>query len=292
MLSMSTSACGSLCRIFLVACKPFIRGIAQSITITRGCNSWVRRMASVPSAASATTVISGSSSRMRRKPRRTRLWSSTNRTVILSRMGIQVLPGNLQSNQGSALRWPCEFHPAAQQLGAFAHGYQSNSLLRFLRYETFAMIFDFELKILRQKLQANPSLPDPGMPGDIIQRLLHDAIKMNGGIAVHRKRSSGFFIAYVNACLPFHHCQIPLHNVLDTGFVEHYGMKGLRQATHFFQSALCDFADFAQLGSQFGAFRRLIAGPAQHSADRSQDLSELVMQFTGGVAQRGFLGRD
>src|SRR2546427_2203284 len=90
---------------------------------------------------------------------------------------------------------------------------------------------------------------------------------MNGGTAVHRKRSSGFFIAYVNGGLPFHHGQVPIQCALETGFVEHYGMQCLRQAAHFFQSALCDFADLAQLGSQFRAFWRLIAGSTQHSAN-------------------------
>ena len=48
-----------------------VQEIAQSITITLGRNSQARRTASLPSLASPTTEISGSSSNMRRNPRRT-----------------------------------------------------------------------------------------------------------------------------------------------------------------------------------------------------------------------------
>ena len=116
------------------------------------------------------------------------------------------------------------------------------------------------------------------------------AQSLGGGVAVHCKRNSSFFIAYVNACLPFHQRQIPIECALETGFVEHHGMESLRQAAHFFKRALCDFADLAQLGSYFGAFRRLIAGPAQHSADCGQNLPKLIVQLAGDMAQCGFLG--
>src|SRR6202043_1058257 len=65
--------------------------MAQSMTITFGRSSSASLMAWRPSPASPATVISGSSSRMRRNPRRTREWSSTNRTEILSGMGIKLL---------------------------------------------------------------------------------------------------------------------------------------------------------------------------------------------------------
>ena len=49
-----------------------IPGIAQSITTTRGFSAAASAIASAPSDASPTTAMSGSSSSMRRKPRRTR----------------------------------------------------------------------------------------------------------------------------------------------------------------------------------------------------------------------------
>src|SRR5216683_15210 len=66
-------------------------GIAQSITITFGRSSSASLIAWTPSPASPATVISGSSSRMRRNPRRTREWSSTSKTEILSGMRIKLL---------------------------------------------------------------------------------------------------------------------------------------------------------------------------------------------------------
>ncbi len=60
-------------RIFRVAVRPLIFGRAQSITTTVGFSCRASRTASAPSPASPTTVMSASSSRIRRKPRRTRL---------------------------------------------------------------------------------------------------------------------------------------------------------------------------------------------------------------------------
>ena len=49
---------------------------------------------------------------------------------------------------------------------------------------------------------------------------------------------------------------------------------------------LRDLADLAQVGSQRRALRRLLAGAAEHRADRGQDLAELVVQLARDLAQR------
>src|SRR5215469_17191813 len=105
-------------------------------------------------------------------------------------MGVQIFFRNLQSNQRAAHWRLCEFEHSTQQLCALAHRYPANSVLSFLRREAAAVILDFELKIRGQKFQPHPSLRSPGMAGNIIDGFLHDAIEMNGSIAIDRKRRS------------------------------------------------------------------------------------------------------
>jgi hypothetical protein len=83
--------------ISIVACSPLISGIAMSITTTSGSVFLTSAMASVPLLASPTTVSSGSSSRMRRKPWRTRAWSST-RTTRMEADGIQKIIVEARAN--------------------------------------------------------------------------------------------------------------------------------------------------------------------------------------------------
>src|SRR6185437_9407731 len=123
--------------------------MAQSITTTLGLSSLARRTASVPSAASPVTSISGSSSRMRRNPRRTRLWSSTSKTEILSGMRLLLLSQffselfsrDRQPNQCTAGLGTNKFNGPAQQLRSFPHCYEPNSLFHGLHCESAAVIF-------------------------------------------------------------------------------------------------------------------------------------------------------
>src|SRR5947209_3642016 len=178
-------------------------------------------MASSPSLASPRTWMSGASSRMRRKPRRTRLWSSTSSTVILSGMRLRPVDWHLQLNQGPSFRGLQEFQGPADEFCAFAHGHQSYALLRALRIEAGAVVFDFQLQNFGIKPQADPGLLRSGVAGDVVQGFLQNAVDVDADIAVDRKRRSRFLIGYVNAGLPFHCGDVPVNGALESGFVEH-----------------------------------------------------------------------
>ena len=113
---------------------------------------------------------------------------------------------------------------------------------------------------------------------------------MYSRIAADRKRGSAFLVGYANSSLPFHHRQVPLDRQLQAGLIEHHRVERLRQAADLFQRALRDFAHLEQFRAKRGIFRRQTTRSSQHC--RSQDLPELVVQFAGNMAQRGFLRRD
>src|SRR5215813_9859254 len=76
---------GAAAVIAAVAWMPFMPGIRTSISTTSGCRAFVMLTPVAPSAASPATSMSGSASRIIRKPRRSRDWSSTSRTRIMGR---------------------------------------------------------------------------------------------------------------------------------------------------------------------------------------------------------------
>src|ERR1700724_3312606 len=63
MLSIRIATSGEAARIRRVASRPFVFGISQSITMTRGLRVRASSMASAPSLASPTTMMAGSSAR-------------------------------------------------------------------------------------------------------------------------------------------------------------------------------------------------------------------------------------
>src|ERR1700732_1931702 len=111
-------------------------------------------MASAPSAASPVTTMSGSSSRMRRKPRRTRLGSSTNRTEILFAMRLLLVSQSIsylfsrngQADQSAGRQRPGKLDDATQQFRALPHCHEADPLLRRLRDKALAMILHFQLQ--------------------------------------------------------------------------------------------------------------------------------------------------
>src|SRR5204863_10169636 len=122
-------------------------------------------LASSPFAASPTTAMASSSSRMRRKPRRTRLWSSASRTVILRSDigGFRGREGHRQANQGScAGRRTENIDGATDQRRAFAHGHEAETAAAGRRAETFSVIFHVELQDVPVKRKADANVGDAG----------------------------------------------------------------------------------------------------------------------------------
>src|SRR5262249_15381115 len=265
MLSINTSVSGAICRICRVACNPLIPGRAQSITITCGFSDRASLTASSPSAASPTTLISGSSSSMRRKPRRTRLWSSTNRIEIFSSgMRLQSLPRDRQFHQRPTLRWPLEFNLPSEQLGPFSHRNQPNSLAGLNCRKPRTVVLNFELQVLRSKQQPDPGFLRARVANDVVQSFLQYAINVDRSVSIYGKRRTGFFVGYANSRLSFHHRQVPLNGLLESGFIKHNRMQCLREAADLVERALGNLTDFLQVSTQLRTVGRLIASAPQH----------------------------
>ena len=100
------------------------------------------------------------------------------------------------------------------------------------------------------KTEADPGFAGAGMAGDVVESFLEDAIDVDGGAGVHGIRLAGFFVGDVNAGLFFDYGDVPVDGAFEAGFIEHYGMQGLREAANIFESGLGDVANFVKLGAQ------------------------------------------
>src|SRR6185437_8673342 len=178
MLSISTLVSGSASRIRLVAIAPFMLGSAKSMTTTFGRSCFAASTASNPSLDSPSTRMPGSSSSIRRNPRRTRLWSSTSSTLIS--VGCMYLHFTIR--RGSAhersARVPAkEFNFSIHQIGAFPHGNQSKTMRSFFRISD-----PFVLNLNHNHTLIEPQ-PDAGprrfrVTHHVAERLLHHAVKV------------------------------------------------------------------------------------------------------------------
>src|SRR5450432_1946880 len=292
MLSIRTFASGESSIISRVACRPFMRGRAQSMTTTRGCSSFASLTAVSPSPASPTTSMSFSSSRIRRNPRRTRLWSSTSKTVIFFSIKLRFLPGNVEVHQRSALRGSRKYESPAHQLRTLTHRHQPDPALVRTFLKSDAMIFDFQFERIAQESQPHPGLLRLRMPCNVIQRFLHHAVDVHTRPAIHRKRFALLLIGYGNSRLPFHRGYVPVESALKSGLVEHHRMQRLRKTAHTFQCRLDDLKNFLQVGAQGGSLRRVGSCSAQHRSNGGENLAKLIVQFARNVTQRRFLRGD
>ena len=69
-------------------------------------------------------------------------------------------------------------------------------------------------------------------------------------------------------------------------------MKGLGEAADIVECGLRDALDFLEVGVDGGISGEMLAGAADERADGGEDLAELIVEFTGDVAEGGFLGSD
>src|SRR5262249_51414227 len=132
-------------RIRAVATAPFMLGRAKSITTTLGCSLATCWTASWPSLASPTIEIPGSSSSIRRNPRRTRWWSSTSNTEM-SDTCVRLLRDDRhgQPHNCAAAFAGNQFEPPMYQLGALAHRNQSHAAGVLGFAEADAVVFHFQ----------------------------------------------------------------------------------------------------------------------------------------------------
>src|SRR5579872_2419285 len=129
MLSMTMAVRGLAARMRRAASMPFRFGMPISIITTSGICSSARRILSRPSAASATTAISGCFSSRARKPSRTTMWSSANKM----RMGVTWVlrgdlgDGQLGGNQRSLAETGIDAQMAAQAADPLLHAEQTHA---------------------------------------------------------------------------------------------------------------------------------------------------------------------
>src|SRR6185437_12461441 len=242
MLRMSTFAEGVASRMRRVATAPFMLGSAKSMTMTSGRSLNAASTASWPSLASPRTRISGSSSSMRRNPRRTSAWSSTRR-IVSSARGMRLLADDRRryADQRASFASRQEFDFAAQHLRAFPHRDQPHAA-PVLRAEADAMIFHFEGDAIRFEREAHGHALRARMPGDVRKRFLCDAIKMDADVAVQLAARAGFFVANGDSVLAFERGQVDVERAFETCFIEHHRMQRMRERAHFLQCGLHDFA--------------------------------------------------
>src|ERR1700737_322659 len=100
-------------------------------------------------------------------------------------MRLQFVLGNFHTNQCSSLRRVRDVQSAADQFGALAHGHEADAPRNVSVWsawagdESFAVVFHFQLKSMRQKFKANPGLGHAGMAADVVKCFLNDAIKLD-----------------------------------------------------------------------------------------------------------------
>src|ERR1035438_1699131 len=133
--------------------------------------------------------MSGSSSSMRRKPRRTSWWSSTRRTEILG-FDTRLLrrQRHREPNQCAASLPIQKLQPAMHQIGPLTHGNQAHAVGLSDVPEPHAMVFHFEHDRIGLVSQANRGVSRFRMPRQIVQRLLQNAEQVNGYLLIDRCR--------------------------------------------------------------------------------------------------------
>src|SRR4051812_44852116 len=184
MLSIRTFASGSASKMRRVATAPFILGSAKSITMTCGLSAIAATTASKPSLASPTTLIPVSSSSIRRKPFRTRLWSST-RSTLISVCGIclrSVIWCGC-ADKRAAHPSPQKFDGALHKVNPLAHRDQAQSMGHLLRISD-SLILHLHHNDESSETKPNDCAAGFGMPNHIVERFLHNPIKMNGNLSI------------------------------------------------------------------------------------------------------------
>src|ERR1035441_1398573 len=292
MLRIRMAVSGAVRRMWRAATAPFMLGMAKSMTTTLGRSSAASCTAWWPSSASPTTVIAGSSSSMRRKPRRTRLWSSTSRTGIGgSVMGLLNSGGDREPDQRAPRTQALQDQQAVHQSRALAPGDPAHAV-SVRAWKANAVIFHFEHYGFRQIAQAHRRPVGMRMLGDIVQRLLHDAVEVDGDRAVQFARRAGLLVVYLNARLFLEAGQILIHRAFESHFVQDHRMQRVRQGAHLLERGLHDLLHLAQIGAQRVGVAKSPAGALQHGSARRQNLPEIVVQVAGDGAEGVFLHGD
>ena len=152
-----------------VASIPSSTGMRMSISTTSGRNRRASETASSPSPASPTMSVSGSASRILRRPTRTRAWSSAIRTRR-HRIGSRTRTANPPLGCRPASRL------AAVECHALAHADEPVTAARDWRRVAGAVVGDLELERVRAVANVDARARLTCVLERVRQRLLHDPV--------------------------------------------------------------------------------------------------------------------
>src|SRR5439155_17204576 len=157
MVRTSTRVCGHACRRPSRVLRPPPPGMVRSSVSTSGLTSRTWHKASCPSAASATTSMSGWGLMSIRSPARTMAWSSTIRTRIFVMV---LLPeGYAHVDRGSASGPRLERDGAVQKGGPFADAEQTQTFACATRLEQ-SIVVEPPSVVFHRQMYVRHAAPD------------------------------------------------------------------------------------------------------------------------------------
>src|SRR5579871_2799911 len=106
---------------------------------------------------------------------------------------------NVQVHECTSARGPPQLEGAADQRGAFAHGDQPESTTCALGRQSTSMILNLEIERAALRVETHGRLVDAGMPRHVAQRLLQNAVDVNGRGGINRRQRIRSFIAHADS---------------------------------------------------------------------------------------------
>ena len=179
------------------------------------------------------------------------------------------------------------FRPATR---ALPHRHQADSLpvcpgqilCRDLRFPPPAVVAE---------TAAAPRPVGPGVPRHVVQSFLHDAIHMNGRVAIDGERRTRFLIGYANSGLPFNRGRYQSSVLSRPGSSSITGCSACERLRTL-SNVVCAISRTSSRSGEIGDLPAHVAGSAQHRSHGGENLPELIVQFARDIAQRGFLCRN
>src|ERR1700761_709189 len=178
---ISTATSGACRLISRVACSPVRFGIFTSRIARSGRSRIARSRASAPSAASATTSMSGWRSSNSRSPDRTIPWSSAISTFIWGPPSRRLCRDG-EADGGAGAGAGLEGQLAVDQEGALAHAADAEAAVGLVEGEATAVVEDVDLALPRPVAQRHGAVLGTGVARGVRERLLGDPVDDQLGI--------------------------------------------------------------------------------------------------------------
>src|SRR3954463_11826369 len=121
-----------------------------------------------------------------------------------------------QTNERSSVSWLEEFNRPTQHPRPLAHRDDPESAARRRRVGALSMIFHVQLDRVTLRSQSYPRLFRFGMPGDVVQCLLHHSIYVDRRRRIDRDRRSVALVVHVQASLTLDRREIPVNGAFET----------------------------------------------------------------------------